>query len=98
MNFLQLLITKTGLFFGYLLISLPALFPLLKVADSLEQHHVLVIIGRGIRVVLFLYVLGCIWLSNHAAAKMTFENLSLRKATVVSLYVSRLYLAFLHVL
>ena len=94
MNFIQYRITHLGLFLLYVLV----LWPLAKLITSLDQpgaNHVLLF---AIRTLGILWIVVAAWMSHQSAKKMTFENMTLQKATITSLYDVRLYLAFLPVI
>lgn len=75
-------------------VTSPCWVPLSWLAEFLESHGQHIIPG-GIRLVLFLYIVGLFWLSNRMSYYMTVEELSFGKGVKSGLKDAQLYLAFL---
>jgi hypothetical protein len=93
MNFIQYRITHVGILILYMTVS----YPLIMLSNYLEKQEGLHLAVLAVKILIGLWLVVSLWMSYRTSKKIAFENMTLQKATVASLYDARFYLAFLPV-
>ena len=89
MNFIQYLMTQLGLLFLYSVV----LYPVVRIMEALDVAGYRRV-ALAIQVASIVWVVISLWVSYQTAKKMTFENMSLKKATIATFHDARLLLSF----